>query len=482
MLLRASTPDSRGPTATATATSSAAAAAVPPAASTSLAEFYVFNPTLAKHEAEEDKKVLFFYPPTLHFNTIHTRLGLCQAMIGFANPFSNTPLESITMEKHTIFLYNPEPDIWFIMMMHNPKKVENVGFMAPILSKNQPAPDPKYIEDRWDPMCFQYILRTIYKIIRLFIGSLLVIQNASLDQIKTCLGNYIPGIINSFNWERLDLFTSLSGLQFLPVNKNQYLFIQNFINLTENEFPAIRYTSLFYKDHVLSSDLEQEDVHTFYKLVSTSCLTHDELEGVFPYVIKTPRGLGHFLTGPQDINNGHSPIHAPYVFIGPSCEKHVLIVFQVFDFTCIFLLDPGARGVNIEWFRKLEASATEKITSFLTVIAETHFSKTLPEEIHRYIYFSHINCAIKTSMRNKTLEISKGDMAVLQRMHADIYNPCNSFSDVYVRTIKDKWIVAKKADKREFFFIFDTKFPNLTETHEEVKKIGTNTLGYTFMD
>lgn len=38
---------------------------------------------------------------------------------------------------------------------------------------------------------------------------------------------------------KADIFTSLDGIQFLPVDKNVYLRIQSFVNLAENTFEHI---------------------------------------------------------------------------------------------------------------------------------------------------------------------------------------------------------------------------------------------------
>ena len=42
---------------------------------------------------------------------------------------------------------------------------------------------------------------------------------------------------------RGDLVDSFNGIQFLPLDKNTYLRVQCFVNLTESEFPAIKYSA-----------------------------------------------------------------------------------------------------------------------------------------------------------------------------------------------------------------------------------------------
>jgi hypothetical protein len=60
---------------------------------------------------------------------------------------------------------------------------------------------------------------------------------------------------------------SLIGIQFLPVNKNVYLKIQSFLNCLEHTFDPIRYTSFMYKNQLVWSGLEQEEMKILYKFV-----------------------------------------------------------------------------------------------------------------------------------------------------------------------------------------------------------------------
>lgn len=47
-------------------------------------EFFVFNSTLSKREDDEDNKILFFYPSSENQGIKHREIGLCEAVIHFA--------------------------------------------------------------------------------------------------------------------------------------------------------------------------------------------------------------------------------------------------------------------------------------------------------------------------------------------------------------------------------------------------------------
>src|SRR4051794_38675233 len=53
-------------------------------------------------------------------------------------------------------------------------------------------------------------------------------------------------------------------MHYLPVDRNVYLRIQSFVNLVENSFSQIKYTCFLYRDHLVWSGLEQEEMQTLY--------------------------------------------------------------------------------------------------------------------------------------------------------------------------------------------------------------------------
>ena len=95
---------------------------------------------------------------------------------------------------------------------------------------------------------------------------------------------------------------AFDGIQFLPLDKNTYLRVQCFINLTESTFPCIKYTVFLYNDHLVWSGLEQDDMRVLYKYL-TGGPANVEGSGA--------AGGSLFVTGPEDIKNPETPINAP---------------------------------------------------------------------------------------------------------------------------------------------------------------------------
>lgn len=83
--------------------------------------------------------------------------------------------------------------------------------------------------------------------------------------LKEYLPKVFADIVADLRPEKADIFSSLDGIQFLPVDKNVYLRIQSFLNYCENALDAIRFSAFMYKEYLVWSGLEQEDMRTIYR-------------------------------------------------------------------------------------------------------------------------------------------------------------------------------------------------------------------------
>lgn len=142
----------------------------------------------------------------------------------------------------------------------------------------------QYFEDDVDDSVLQTIVRQSYKFFKVsaskpHIGNAfttLQLFNGPIGQIpggpdvmRSRLQTFITPFLNTINFEQLDLFATLEGIQFLPVDKNVYLRIQSFINLTEDHFPKVQYAAFLYRDHLLWSGLEQDDMIAVYAYLTS---------------------------------------------------------------------------------------------------------------------------------------------------------------------------------------------------------------------
>jgi hypothetical protein len=82
--------------------------------------------------------------------------------------------------------------------------------------------------------------------------------------MKTKITEFYDSYINIIRSDHIDLFSTLQGVHFLPVDKNVYLKVQSFTNGTENSFPEIQATAIFYKEYLIWSGFEQDIMRTLY--------------------------------------------------------------------------------------------------------------------------------------------------------------------------------------------------------------------------
>lgn len=59
----------------------------------------------------------------------------------------------------------------------------------------------------------------------------------------------------------------------MPLDKNTYLKVQCFINLTETTFPQIKHSVFLHGDNLIWSGLEQDDMRALYRLLTGGFLS-----------------------------------------------------------------------------------------------------------------------------------------------------------------------------------------------------------------
>jgi len=349
-----------------------------------------------------------------------------------------------------------------------------------IKTSKEGKPSYQYFEDEVDDALLQSIVRQAYKMFRLFNGSCKrIVEESNVENLRRRLENFMPAFISTLNFEQLDLFTTLEGIQFLPVDKNVYLRIQSFVNLTEDNFPKILYSAFLFRDHLVWSGLEQDDMRAVYSYLTSPLAVSEgtgKVDNGSPVRI---RGRTGFVTGPEDLTKDKSPINAPRVFVGN--QLYYLIVYELQDILSIFLLDQSVLN-DISLYQQLDAFISPHI-NFLSPILAENYSRKHGEDQYRYIYFNHMNLAMKTSLKQRGADLPKESMKMLNEMHSDFEKiPPSLPSEVLLRTSADRWLVGRKSDQREFYVFFDSKNANLLEINEEVKKLTSTYFNTIFID
>eukprot|EP01132_Coremiostelium_polycephalum_P008289 gene8289-10185_t len=228
---------------------------------TSLHYFIIYNRALGQKEGTEHEKILYFHPPTITIGEQTNLVGLTEGYVLFSKSFSEKHCETIRTMKQTISLYNPEPDIWMIMSLSNP---------AGPLGKD--GKTREYQEDEVDDIVLHTVLEQTYQLWTLFNGSILSFaQRRTYDVLRRRLESFLKPYLLQIQFDKLDLFTSLDGICFLPLNKNVYLKILGYVNSIEVHFQTtlstFRFGALLYKDTLIWSSLKQNTTSTIYNYI-----------------------------------------------------------------------------------------------------------------------------------------------------------------------------------------------------------------------
>ncbi|EGG16583.1 hypothetical protein DFA_09130 [Cavenderia fasciculata] len=446
----------------------------------SLNYFLVYNPKLGLKEGTEHEKILFFHPQQ-NFNIgIQTNIvGLTEAYVLCTKQFSpDKPCEYIHTMKHSIALLQPEPDIWMVIALNNPSGSADGGKTG----------KREYLEDEIDDILLQTILQQTYDLWRMFNGPMQDIsKKRSLDILKKRLDTFYRPYLQLINFEQLDIFTTLDGIQFLPTDKNVFLKMLSMVNGCEIAFqsacPSFRFAALFFKDHLMYGNLSQHQTRTLNHYLihlikvgtdrsSTNSIMATNVDGEFIWGTKGQKKNG-FLIEPTN-----SPI-LPLVYIGDTCNY--MIIYEHKDTVCIFLVDQNdLKNIKLD---DIKTSLSAQIDYVFPVLDQRYSQKSFMEEQYKYIFFNQMNLAIKASLKLKGgVELTKETLKILNEMHTDFESNPENITEATVKTQNDRWIVGRKTDSREFYVIFDTKSTSLLEINEEMKNIASVMLKNHFLD
>jgi len=387
----------------------------------SLLAFFVYAPRFGNREDNEDQKLLYFYPPDTQYDERHLFIGFCQACVAFTKTFSETPCEAVHQQNKRLALYEAEPDTWMVLVVKNPTstRTDKDGKKTTMVHEHEVKDD-----------VLQALLRQAYALFRLFNGTFeSVINSFSVKTLRDKMELFFPRYVEKLDIGASNCFDTLDGIQFLPVDKETYLLIQCFVNLTENGFSKqIKHIAFLYEDHLVWSGLEQDDMRSLYRYV-VSHMESQELK-----LAGKNATSGQFVTGPSNSDDEDSPVNAPQVHIGNGTEEARLIIYQQGRVTVLLLIDPEYL-TDMGFFAELKSSMAPAIQNLSTVV-DRKFSLRVAsgEDNYKFLYFNHMNLALKTSLKSRvagpthSLIISNELSQLLSDLHADLGNPHHQVS------------------------------------------------------
>ncbi|XP_025831375.1 vacuolar fusion protein CCZ1 homolog [Agrilus planipennis] len=204
-----------------------------------LKNFFIFNSTYCIKEGEEQNKILFYFPPTEDLNTQINNVGLVEAIIKFTGNFkSQCDTRSLHTLKTRQLYYQPEKNFWMTMTLNLPFKVKS----------KEEVEQLDYMEDEIQDEVYNAVLKQAYDLYYLFFGSFSDGSGSDTILLKSKLMNHFSPYLKSIKLAHCDIMNIFNGIHFLPLNKQNFLNVQCFINLLECTYKFIKYTAVLFND------------------------------------------------------------------------------------------------------------------------------------------------------------------------------------------------------------------------------------------
>uniref|UniRef100_A0A8C7ZE48 CCZ1 homolog, vacuolar protein trafficking and biogenesis associated n=1 Tax=Oryzias sinensis TaxID=183150 RepID=A0A8C7ZE48_9TELE len=444
-----------------------------------LLNFFIYNPTFGPREGEEEKKILFYHPSEVEKNEKIRNVGLCEAIVQFTRTFCPTkPAKSLHTQKNRQFFFEPEENFWIVMVVRNP--------MIEKPNKDGKPPTIEYQEEEILDTVYGAVVRQCYSMYKLFNGPFgRAMETGGVELLMQKLEKFFYRYLQTLHLQSCDLLDVFGGISFFPLDKMTYLKIQSFVNRVEESLSLIKYTAFLYNDQLIWSGLEQDDMRTLYKYLTTSLFprhSEPEVRSNLLSVNFLSCFVLRFLTGPANLKDPEAKFRFPKIFVASEdgYEELHLIVYKAMSAAACFMINASVE-VTREFCEQLDGLVGPQLTLLASDICEQftinrRTSGPEKEPQFKFIYFNHMNLAEKS-----TIHMRKTASVCLTSVHPDLMKILGDINcdfarvdedeEIIVKAMTDYWVVGKKSDQRELYVILNQKNANLIEVNEEVKRL-----------
>lgn len=454
-----------------------------------LQNFYVYNSSFGQKDGEEDKKILFYYPPKTDFDTQMKNVGLSEAIIKFTDTFNPDQLcDALHTQKTRQLYHQAEGGFWMVMTV-------SIPFVTKVKDGTEYL---EYQSDDVQDNIYLAVLRQAYQMFRLFKGSFTAILSSSgadVTHLKQKLDHFFSRYLLTLKLNHSDILDIFQGIQFLPLDKQTFLHVQCFVNLIEATFAQVKRTAFLYNDQLVWTGIEPEDMQVIYRYLVTSLLpAHLETElqgGSMPRHPTSPFSSSHygrFVTGPpnlQDASGNSWKVPKVYINNDTIPELYHLVVYRALSATvCMFI--EGSLQLNLDLFKRLDIFLGPHLTKLVTEVAE-HCSRQAASSSTnsvdpnpKFVYFNKLNLAQKSTVhldnrRSGNVAVTPEVLHLLADINAD-KTRMSTTGEIILKTMNDYWVVGKVSNLREFYVVIHQKNANLIEINDEVKRLSDSHL------
>ena len=449
-----------------------------------LLNFFIYNIEYGQREGTEEEKVMFYTPAETALGKQINAIGLCQAIAQFVNSFNpSQPCECLTTQKTKQYFFNAEGSFWMVMTLAIPCS-EKVSREKKVLEYH-----PDLVQDNLS----KAILKQTYDMFILFNGTFQsFVEKHNIEALKDQFKLFYYRYLQTINFQKLDILDVFQGIDYLPLEKVDFLRVQCFVNLVENTFLAVRHVCFLHNEHVVWTTLQLEDMKILYKYLTSRLFpaSNDSEQGISrSSPVSTARtspsnaynfpNPGKFLTAPKD----YLPL-SPRTRLSPRIFVHVdgkttelyLIVYKAQNSVMCFFVDPQA--ANADFCNRIHNFVGPQLGNLSNIISEQHSKRILQSNNqYRFVYFNSMNLAIRTSIHKSrgsaqpTSGVSSEIMNLLIDIHEDVNKREEGGCEIASKLMNDCWVVGKHSGFRQFYVVFNQKSWTIVEICEELQRL-----------
>ena len=413
-----------------------------------LSKLFVFNPSWGPREGEEEKKIIYFWPPETEINQQVKTVGLVEAVVRFGKTFSGHPAQSLHTQKTRT--------VW--------RSVESQFFLCFTVSVpcvRRPGKEGEVVEYRPEELSDKVLLGILdkaHQMFSLFSGGLQYLlehNQGNQEVLRERVKHFYSRYLTSLKLEHCSVLDMWGGIQYLPLQAQPFLRVQSFLNRAGLEFPGVASALFLQQGQLVWSELCPGLTRLLVHYLTTTLLP--SLPSL-PAPSPTSPHQGRFLVG------GSQETALPVVHLDQETTRH-LVVFHAINSTLCLLLHEAPQPHFYQAYSDWAGPLLSDLSADLTHIWATS-SSNLPSshsETVRFIYFNGANFAVKSTVEagSETLVNLAAELAAALPERG---------GETTAKLNNDQWVVVRRSGVRTVIILV-MKNINLLDVWEEVNKL-----------
>ncbi|WCJ27424.1 hypothetical protein M5689_009169 [Euphorbia peplus] len=484
----------------------------------------VFDLRRGQLEGQELDKILFFFPADLPFSTQLSVIGLSEGLITFTRIFSpDAACEVIEAERHSHVFYEPEPDIWMVMVVEKSKSLEVI----------------------WRIDALRKVLKEVHSLFVMFNGSIraMLEKEASGGLVRSHLYPFVMDYLSDFLLAKKvqlpsfrDCLTERGTVQMLTVGREAAIEVQSLVRTVEScggTTPC--YSLILFQDLLVSSTVSPDDTINLFTYAVLRLTPHALSSGVssWSYLRKgnpaslvaagsAPAHSGsaseHFYrshdNSPSQVDNnrikrplqngrwtkgkdgflltdiwvtevGSTVSATPTIWLRQTEEKMYLCAYQNKGLTLILLI-PVSSILNGEQGLSLVKQQVVENASLKMLKVEEKLSKGWGGENayhvkgYRYLLVDEDRNISRASPSVKVTTLTKESLLAMNKLREEIdaeksrskFDNVNQEKDmeISIRAKNNSWVIARTTRGKELYMVLEKANETLLYASDAVEK------------